>query len=310
MASPNPADALTGFIADLPTPFDKDDALDLAAFARLCERQIVAGATAILVGETTGEMATLTPHEHDAVVRAAVKAARGRVAVIAGAGSNATAQAIELTRRAEAAGADAVMSVVPYYNKPTQEGIEAHFRAIAASTRLPIVLHDTPARTVRGLSDETLIRLAQAACFVGLVDGSGDIMRPLRLRTILPPAFRLLCGDDIGALGYLLHGGDGCVSVTANVMPQLCRGMFSACRQGQVLYATTILDRLAPLNAVLSKDVTPASLKYALSLHGLMLPRVRLPMVEPDETAKAKVLTAIDGIRTSLNLCQPIRRAR
>lgn len=306
----HPAEWLTGFIADMPTPFDNNDAPDLPALARLCERQIAAGATAILVGETMGETATLTPDEHAAIVRTAVKVARGRVAIIAGTGSNATAQAIALTQRAEAAGADAVMSVVPYYNRPTQAGIFAHFGAIADTTRLRIVLHDAPACTARGLADETLLSLAQSSRFIGLRDGSGDITRPPRLRTSLPPGFRLLGSDDGCALGYLMQGGDGCVSATANVTPQLCSGMFAASRQGQAIYAATILDRLTPLNAVLSRDSTPASVKYALSLHALTLPRVRLPIVEADEAAKTRILAAIDGIRTALNLCAPIRRVR
>src|SRR3981081_1481191 len=143
----NPATWLAGYIPDLPTPFDEDDRIDLAAFSKLCERQIEAAVSAIVVGETAGEASTLTPAEHDTVVRTAVEIARGRVRVIAGAGSNSTSQAIELTRRAEAAGADAALSVVPYYNKPMQAGIYAHFRAIADQTSLPIILHDVPART-------------------------------------------------------------------------------------------------------------------------------------------------------------------
>ena len=154
----HPALWFSGYIPDLPTPFDEADNLDLAAFARLCERQIDAGVSAIVVGETSGEASTLTPAEHEAIVRAAVEIARGRVRIIAGAGSNSTSQAIELTRRAEAAGADAVLSVVPYYNKPMQAGIYAHFRAIAVSTSLPIILHDVPSRTIRELSDDTLAR--------------------------------------------------------------------------------------------------------------------------------------------------------
>src|SRR6202043_81369 len=191
----HPSTWLAGYIPDLPTPFDEADRLDLAAFARLCERQIEAGVSAIVVGETAGEAATLTPAEHDTIVRTAVEIARGRVRVIAGAGSNSTSQAIELTRRAEAAGADAVLSVVPYYNKPMQAGIYAHFRAIANSTTLPIILHDIPSRTLRELSDDTLARLAQSKQFIGLRDGTGDITRPMRLRSRLPPGFRLLSGD-------------------------------------------------------------------------------------------------------------------
>src|SRR5712675_233606 len=200
-----PATWLMGYIPDLPTPFDEDDRLDLAAFAKLCERQIEAGVRAIVVGETAGEPATLTPAEHDSIVRAAVGIARGRVRVIAGAGSNSTSQAIELTRRAELAGADAVLSVVPYYNKPMQAGIDAHFRAIANSTALPIILHDIPARTIRELSDDTLAKLAQSRQFIGLRDGTGDLARPMRLRSVVPLEFRLLSGDDATALAYFAN---------------------------------------------------------------------------------------------------------
>src|SRR6202795_5254962 len=191
---------LTDYIPDLLTPFDEAGAVDLAAFAKLCERQIAAGITAIVVSETSGEASTLTPDEQQSIIRTAVEVARGRVRIIAGAGSNSTSQAIELTQRAEAAGADAVLSVVPYYNKPMQAGIYAHFRAIAVSTSLPIILHDIPSRTIRELSDDTLARLAKSAQFIGLRDASGDITRPLRLRQLLPPGFRLFSGDDATAL--------------------------------------------------------------------------------------------------------------
>src|SRR6267142_2833735 len=228
-----PATWLTGYIPDLPTPFDEDDRLDLAAFAKLCERQIEAGVRAIVVGETAGEAATLTPAEHDAIVRAAVGIARGRVRVIAGAGSNSTSQAIELTQRAEAVGADAVLSVVPYYNKQMQAGIHAHFRAIAISTALPIILHDVPSRTVRELSDDTLLQLASSRQFIGLKDGSGDLTRLLRLRPLLPAGFRLLSGDDATALAFTANGGDGCISIVSNVAPELCQTIFSNCRMGR-----------------------------------------------------------------------------
>src|SRR5580698_290096 len=174
---------LAGYIPDLPTPFDNSDRIDFAAFAKLCERQIEAGVPAIIAGETAGETSTLTPAEHEILIRAAVETARGRVRVIAGAGSNSTSQAIELTRRAEAAGADAVLSVVPYYNKPMQSGMQAHFQAIADSTTLPIILHDIPSRTIRELADDTLARLAQSRQFIGLRDASGDMARPLRVRS-------------------------------------------------------------------------------------------------------------------------------
>src|SRR6202166_2167713 len=217
---------LVGYIPDLPTPFDEAGAIDLAAFAILCERQIQAGVSAIVAGETTGEASTLTPVEHDAIIRTAAEIARGRVRVIAGAGSNSTSQATELTRRAELAGADAVLSVVPYYNKPMQAGIEAHFQAIAASTALPIILHDIPSRTIRELADDTLARLAQSGQFIGLRDATGDITRPMRLRSRLAPRFRLLSGDDSTALAFVANGGDGSISLISNVAPDLCQAIF------------------------------------------------------------------------------------
>src|SRR5471030_1512554 len=216
-----PVTWLAGYIPDLPTPFDDNDRIDLTAFARLCERQIEAGVSAIVVGETTGEASTLTSAEHDTVVRTAVEIARGRVRVIAGAGSNSTSQAIEPTRRAAAAGADAVLSVVPYYNKPMQAGIFAHFQAVADKTSLPIILHDIPSRTIRELSDDTLARLAKSSQFIGLRDATCDITRPMRLRPQLPPGFRLLSGDDTTALAFIADGGDGCISLVSNIAPDL-----------------------------------------------------------------------------------------
>jgi 4-hydroxy-tetrahydrodipicolinate synthase len=291
----NPAIWLAGTIADLPTPFDDDGGIDLAALARLCERQIDAGVSAIVVGETAGEASTLTPVEHDRIVRAAVQTARGRIRVIAGAGSNSTRQAIELTGHAEAAGADAVLSVVPYYNKPMQAGIQAHFQAIADSTTLPVILHDVPSRTVRELSDDTLARLAESRRFIGVKDATGDLARPLRLRSLLPTGFRLLSGDDATALAFLSLGGDGCISTISNVAPGLCQAIFSSCRQGRLQSARYLQHRLAPLTAALAKE-SPAALKYALSLLGLMRPTTRLPIVELAEPAKAEVARAITEI--------------
>ncbi len=288
----HPAIWLAGYIADLPTPFDEQGELDLAAFAGLCERQIEAGASAIVAGETAGEASTLTPAEHDAIVRTAVETARGRVRIIAGAGSNSTSQAIELTRRAEAAGADAVLSVVPYYNKPMQAGIYAHFRAIAVSTSLPIILHDVPSRTIRELADDTLARLSKSGQFIGLRDGTGDLTRPLRLRSLLPPGFRLLSGDDATALAFVANGGDGCISMVSNVAPDLCQAIFSNCRQGRLQSARYLQSRLAPLMAALAGE-SPSALKYALHLLGCMSPATRLPIVELAEAGKAEVAGAI-----------------
>jgi 4-hydroxy-tetrahydrodipicolinate synthase len=288
----DPATWLAGYIPDIPTPFDENGAIDLDAFAKLCERQIEAGATAILVSETNGEASTLTPIEQGRLIRAAVEAARGRVRVIAGAGSNSTSQAIELTQRAEAEGAAVVLSVVPYYNKPMQAGIHAHFRAIAISTALPIILHDVPSRTMREISDDTLLRLADSRHFIGLTDGSGDIARPFRLQSRLPAGFRLLSGDDATALPFIANGGDGCISSVSNLAPELCQAIYLNCRQGRPQTARYLQSRLAALTAAVTRE-SPAALKYALCLLGLMSPATRLPIVELTDAAKAEVAGAI-----------------
>lgn len=292
----SPASWLGGYIPDLPTPFDSIHEVDLTSFRQLCERQIAAGATALVVGELTGEDSTLTAAEHSALVRAAAQTARGRAAVIAGAGSNSTSEAIELTKQAEADGADAVLSVVPYYNKPTQSGICAHFFAVADSTKLPIVLHDAPSRTVRELSDDSVVELARSPQFFGLRDATGDITRPLRLRSLVRPEFRLLSGDDTTAPAFLVHGGDGCISMTSNVVPDLCQQLYRSCRQGELKAARGLAVLLGHLTAALSREPTPAPLKYALSLLGMMSPRVRLPLVELSDESKTDVAMAMETL--------------
>lgn len=271
---------LAGYAPALPTPFASDNSIDTSAFAQLCERQIDMGATALVVCGTTGEAPTLRPAEHHVLVRVAVDVARGRVPVIAGAGCNATAHAIELTKDAEAGGADAILSVVPYYNKPTQAGLYAHFHAIAQSTGLPIILYDVPSRTICGLADDTVTRLAEVPNIIGLKDATGDIARPARLRARLGAAFRLLSGDDATALAFVAQGGDGCISVTSNVAPGLCRSMFLACRQGQLVRAHRLAVQVVQLTEALFLETNPVPIKYALSVLGLMSPKVRLPLVE------------------------------
>ncbi len=280
---------LSGYAPALPTPFSDDGNVDIAAFEQLCDRQIREGATALVVCGTTGEAPTLKPAEHDMLIQIAVAIARGRVPVIAGAGSNSTAHAVELTRNAESAGADAILSIVPYYNKPTQGGMYAHFNAIAQSTALPIILYDVPSRTACGLADDTVAHLAELPNIIGLKDATGDVTRPTRLRSLLGPDFRLLTGDDATALAFISQGGDGCISVTSNVAPGLCRNMFLACRQGQTTNAQRWANPVAKLTAVLFRETSPAPLKYALSLLGLMSPRVRLPLVELTDQSKADV---------------------
>lgn len=290
---------LIGYIPDLPTPFDDMGRIDLAALERLCEYQIAAGVSALVVCETAGEAATLSEAEREIIVRAAVEIARGRIRIIAGAGSNSTDRAIEWTRRAEAAGADAVLSVVPYYNKPMQNGIYAHFRAIADSTDLPIILHDVPGRSACQLANDTLVRLAESVQFVGLRDGTSDSSRPMRLSSLVRSDFRFLSGHDRTAIGYMAEGGSGCISLVANVKPNLCRAIFFSLGQGCFQRAQNLHKRLAPLEFWLSKE-SPAALKYALNFLGLMQPGTRLPIVQLDERARAVVAKAILGIAEDL----------
>jgi 4-hydroxy-tetrahydrodipicolinate synthase len=280
---------LSGYAPALPTPFDADGAVDTASFERLCEHQVQMGATALVVCGTTGEAPTLRPAEHHILVRIAVDVARGRIPVIAGAGCNSTAHAIELTKDAEAGGADAILSVVPYYNKPVQRGLYAHFRAVAESTGLPLILYDVPSRTACALADDTVARLAEIPSIIGLKDATADISRPPRLRRLVGAEFRLLSGDDATALGFLAQGGNGCISVTSNLAPGLCRNMFLAHRQGQIAQAQRLADLAGQLTAALFRETSPVPLKYALSLLGLMSPAVRLPLVESSEQTRAEV---------------------
>jgi 4-hydroxy-tetrahydrodipicolinate synthase len=287
---------LSGYAPALPTPFNDNGDVDGEAFERLCDLQITCGATALVVCGTTGESATLTSEEQRELIRIAVAVSRGRVPVIAGAGSNATDHAIALAKDAEATGADAVLSVVPYYNRPTQAGLYAHFREIAASTGLPVILYDVPSRTACALADATIARLAELPRIIGLKDSSGDATRPLRLRALVGPDFRLLSGDDALGLAFLAQGGDGCISVASNVAPGLCRNMFLAWRQGPAARAQRLARPIAQLTAALFCETNPVALKYALSLFGLMSPRVRLPLVELSDQYKpgiAAILTEL-----------------
>jgi len=265
---------LSGYAPALPTPFDENDAIDAAAFEHFCELQISNGATALVVGGTTGEAPNLSREEYRKLLRIATGVSRGRVPIIAGVGSNSTQHAIELTKDAEASGADAILFVVPYYNRPTQAGLYAHFSEIAASTALPIILYDVPTRTACSLADETVARLAELPQIAGLKDATGDPGRVACLRLLLGSDFRLLSGDDATALAFIAQGGDGCISVTSNVAPGLCHDMFLTSRQGQITRAQRLSYPIMQLTAALFRETNPAPVKFALSLFGLMAPRV------------------------------------
>jgi 4-hydroxy-tetrahydrodipicolinate synthase len=216
--------------------------------------------------------------------------------VIAGTGSNSTSQAIELTSEAEAAGADAVLSVVPYYNKPMQSGILAHFQAIAASTALPIILHDVPSRTAREINDDTIMRLSESKQFIGLKKSTGSVARLFRLRSALPPSFRLLSGDDATAMAYLASGGDGCISVVANLYPDLCRVIHEGCATGNLRGSRSLSGRIAALGSLLAEDSPVAALKYGMSVLGFMRSMVRLPLVELGRDVRRKIFLAMTAV--------------
>jgi 4-hydroxy-tetrahydrodipicolinate synthase len=292
----NHVENLAGYAPAVPTPFNHDGTIDRSAFEQFCDLQIKAGATALVVCGTTGEAPTLSRAEHSGLIRIATIAAHGRVPIIAGAGSNSTAHAIELARHAEAAGADVILSVVPYYNRPTQLGLYAHFREIANATGLPVLLYDVPSRTACRLADETVARLAELPRVIGLKDAAGDVTRPTRLRALLGVDFRLLSGDDATALPFFAHGGNGCISVTSNIVPGLCRQIFRQWQTDRTSEAQASAQSIERLTTVLFRETSPAPLKHALSLLGLMSPRLRLPLVEPAEQTKREIEAALAEI--------------
>jgi 4-hydroxy-tetrahydrodipicolinate synthase len=272
----------------------RDGHVDEAAFRKLIEWQIAEGSHGLVPVGTTGESPTLTPEEHRRVVEIAVETAKGRVPVIAGAGSNNTAEAIEYTEHAEHAGADAVLSVCPYYNKPTQDGLYAHFKAVAAATKLPVFVYNVPGRTVSNITVETLARLAKdCANIIGTKDATADLTRPSRQRQLSGETFIQLSGEDGTALGFNAHGGVGCISVTANVAPRLCSEFQEATLAGDYKMALKLQDRLMPLHTALFVETSPAPVKYAASLLGLCEDTIRLPLVPCSESCKTQVRAAM-----------------
>lgn len=285
---------IKGSIPALITPFTKDGAVDEKAFQRFVDWQIAEGSSGIVPVGTTGESPTVTEDEHKRIVELAVEVAKGRVPVIAGTGSNSTAEAIDYTRHAKKAGADAALVVVPYYNKPTQDGLYAHFRAIAEAVDIPIVLYNVPGRTIANISVETVARLSHdCPNIIGIKDATADLTRPSRQRAASGVGFIQLSGEDGTALGFNAHGGVGCISVTANVAPRLCAEFQAATLKGDFAKALELQDRLMPLHTAMFVETSPAPVKYAVSLLGHCAPDVRLPLVGPSEACKAQVRAAM-----------------
>lgn len=281
-----------GSIPALITPF-RNGIVDEQAFQALVARQIAEGTHGLVPCGTTGESVTLTTKEHVRVVEMCVEAAARKVPVIAGAGSNNTAHAIELAEHAKRAGADAVLVVAPYYNKPSQDGMFAHFKAINDAVDIPIYLYNVPGRTVVDILPETVGRLAQLKNVVGIKDASSDLGRIAKHRALAGENFNQLSGDDPNAIGFNAHGGRGCISVTANVAPKLCAQLQEATLQGAYDTARAIEDKLWPLHKAMFCEPSPAPAKYACSLLGLCTDEVRLPITPCSDAAKAQVRSAM-----------------
>ena len=281
-----------GSFTALVTPF-KNGSIDQQAFRDLVEWQIAEGTNGLVPVGTTGESPTLSHAEHKQVVEWCVDQAKGRRPVIAGAGSNSTREAVELARHAEHAGADAVLVVTPYYNKPTQEGMYQHFKAINDAIGIPIIVYNIPARSVVDMSVETMTRLYELKNIAGVKDATANMVRVSQQRAAMGEGFNQLSGEDGTALGFMAHGGHGCISVTSNVAPRLCAEFQGACLRGDYATALRLQDKLMPLHQNLFIETSPAPAKYALSVLGKIADTLRLPMVPLGEKSKAAVRDAM-----------------
>lgn len=284
---------ITGSIVALVTPMHDDGRVDFDALRRLIDWHVAEGTDCIGVVGTTGESPTVSMDENCEIIRVAVEQAAGRVPIMAGTGANSTSEAIELTRYAKKVGADCHLSVVPYYNRPSQEGIYQHFRAIAEAVDLPLVLYNVPGRTVADMQNDTVVRLAQVDRIVGLKDATGDIARAAWLIKQLPKSFSLYSGDDGTAVALMLLGGRGNVSVTANVAPRLMHELCMAAIEGQARRASEIHLQLLPLHRDLFCEPSPAPTKWAMARLGLCGPAVRLPIVPLTSAGEATVAQAL-----------------
>ncbi|HET9019368.1 MAG TPA: 4-hydroxy-tetrahydrodipicolinate synthase [Acetobacteraceae bacterium] len=282
-----------GSLVALITPMRDDGALDEAALARFVEWQIAEGTHGLVPVGTTGESPTLSHEEHRRVVEITIEVARKRVPVIAGAGSNSTAEAIDLARHAKDAGADAALVVTPYYNKPTQEGLFLHYTAIADAVDIPIIIYNIPGRSVIDMSVETMARLAKHRNIVGVKDATANLARPLHTARACGDKFCQLSGEDHTAVAFLAAGGAGCISVTGNVAPRLCSAMHRAWQDGRVAEAMSIQNRLVPLHDAMFAETSPGPVKYAASLLGHTSEHCRLPLAPCGEATRARVRAAM-----------------
>ncbi|MCS6879669.1 MAG: 4-hydroxy-tetrahydrodipicolinate synthase [Geminicoccaceae bacterium] len=284
-----------GSIVALVTPF-RNGAIDERAFQDLVEWHLDQGTDGFVPVGTTGESPTLSHAEHQRVIELCVEAVAGRAPVIAGTGSNSTEEAISLTRHAKKVGADAALVVTPYYNKPTQEGLYQHFKAIHDAVDLPIIIYNIPGRCVVDMTPETMARLARLPNIVGVKDATNDIVRPLLTAETCGPEFCQLSGEDANVVAFLAHGGHGCISVTANVAPALCAALHDAWAAGRHAEALAIHRKLMPLHRALFCETNPGPVKYALSRLGRIAPEIRLPLVMPSEANRARIEEALAAV--------------
>jgi 4-hydroxy-tetrahydrodipicolinate synthase len=283
-----------GSLVALISPF-RDGKVDETAFQEHVAWQLGQGTHGLVPIGTTGECPALEEDEQERLIALCVEVAKGRAPVIPGTGFNSTAHTIEATRAAKEAGADAALIVCPYYNKPTQEGLYQHFKAVHDAVYLPIVIYNIPGRSAVDMSNATMARLAKLPNIIGVKDATNDLTRPLKMRVDIDKEFSLLSGEDATAVAYLAQGGDGCISVTANVAPQLCSEMHEAWQKGDIATVRTINERLIPLHDALFVETSPAPVKYAASLLGRCTPEVRLPLWETMPATQEKVRDAMRG---------------
>ena len=277
------------------TPF-KDNKVDYSSYRELIDFQINNGTHGLVPVGTTGESPTLSHDEHKKLIEVCIEQSNGRVPVIAGAGSNSTSEAVDFVKHACSAGADGLLVVTPYYNKPTQSGLLAHYKELVKHTSKPIIIYDIPGRSVIQMTDQTMAELAQDQFIVGVKDATADLTRPTRLQNVISDNFIQLSGEDGTALAYLAAGGHGCISVTANIAPNLLSRMHNAWKQGDVNTAQGINKKLMPLHDALFCETSPGPLKYAASLLGICSSDARLPIVEIEEDSKLKVKDALKKI--------------
>jgi 4-hydroxy-tetrahydrodipicolinate synthase len=284
-----------GIYTALITPFSGGK-VDEKAFQSFVEWQIKEGVHGVVPCGTTGESPTLSHAEHNRIVDLCIEVAKGRVKVMAGTGSNSTEEAIMMTKHAKEAGADGALVVAPYYNKPTQEGLYRHYKAIHDAVDIPIIIYNIPGRSVVNLTDETLARLAELPRIVGVKDATGDLARPYTLRA-LTKKLTLLSGEDQTAVAFNASGGVGCISVTSNIMPKRCAEVQEACLKGDFVSALKLHDEIVELHSVMFCETSPGPVKFAASLMGKCKPDLRLPLVEPGENSKKHITQVLKRLR-------------